>query len=40
MQANEEKIIRTMNVFNYDIKSNKRHIDRLENGDDYLKISE
>jgi len=40
LDSNQIKIINTINIFKHDIDNNKKHIEKLENGDDYLKISE
>ena len=36
----EEKFVNTIRVIGHDVQNNKRHIDQLENDDDYYKISE
>jgi len=36
----EEKFTQTIRLIGHDVQNNKRHIDHLENGEDYYKISE
>lgn len=36
----ENKFIKTLKLIGHDVQNNKRHIEQLENNDDYYKISE
>ncbi|MFW5856141.1 MAG: hypothetical protein ACOCVB_02585 [Bacillota bacterium] len=36
----ENKFINTIKVIGHDVQNNKKHIERLENNDDYYRISE
>ena len=36
----ENKFINTIKIIGHDVQNNKKHIERIENNDDYYKISE